>query len=138
MTEEINVDLTEEEATNFPEPKLNPQEQASRERALEMGKTADEVSGFKVPTDFVSIPSSGKVYPPDSPLHKVTELEVKFLTAQDEDILTSRSLLRSGKAIDAVLSNCLSQLAVPCFRSCALSILSSSVIHLSGSLQRTA
>ena len=107
MTEEINVDLTEEEATSFPEQNLNPQEQAAQERALEMGRTADEVSGFKVPTDFVSIPSGGKVYPPNSPLHKVTELEVKFLTAQDEDILTSRSLLRSGKAIDAVLSNCL-------------------------------
>ena len=31
MTEEINVDLTEEEATSFPEQNLNPQEQAAQE-----------------------------------------------------------------------------------------------------------
>jgi len=33
------------------------------------------------------------------------EIEVRHLTAADEDILTSRALLRSGKAIDTMLSN---------------------------------
>ena len=65
----------------------------------------DGPAGFVVPRDFVMIPSKGAIYPVDSPLHGLEELEVRHLTAQDEDVLTSRSLLRSGKALDAVLDN---------------------------------
>ena len=65
----------------------------------------DGPAGFVVPRDFVMIPSKGVIYPVDSPLHGLEELEVRHLTAQDEDVLTSRSLLRSGKALDAVLDN---------------------------------
>ena len=45
------------------------------------------------------------IYPEGSPLHNLEEVEVRHLTAADEDILTSRALLRSGKAIDTMLSN---------------------------------
>ena len=51
------------------------------------------------------LPSKGRIYPPDSPLHNMEEIEVRHLTAADEDILTSRSLLRSGTAIDTLLDN---------------------------------
>tara|TARA_R110000744_G_C19333318_1_gene558793 strand:+ start:662 stop:1540 length:879 start_codon:yes stop_codon:yes gene_type:complete len=64
-------------------------------------------AAFEVPRDFVPLPSMGKVYPVSSPLYNKEEVEVRHLTAADEDVLTSRSLLRSGKAIDALLSNCL-------------------------------
>ena len=64
-------------------------------------------AGFSVPTDFVPIPSKGVIYPPESSLHMKEQLEVRFLTASDEDILTSRSLLRSGKALDYLLSSCI-------------------------------
>tara|TARA_Y100000310_G_scaffold345842_1_gene471034 strand:+ start:11481 stop:12389 length:909 start_codon:yes stop_codon:yes gene_type:complete len=62
---------------------------------------------FLAPKDMVTLPSLGKVYPIESSLHNVEQVEVRHLTAADEDILTSRSLLRTGKAIDALLSNCL-------------------------------
>jgi hypothetical protein len=65
----------------------------------------DGPAGFVVPRDFVMLPSKGVIYPVDSPLHGLEEVEVRHLTAQDEDVLTSRSLLRSGKALDAVLDN---------------------------------
>jgi hypothetical protein len=65
----------------------------------------DGAAGFVVPRDFVMLPSKGVIYPIDSPLHGLEEIEVRHLTAQDEDVLTSRSLLRSGKALDAVLNN---------------------------------
>ena len=67
----------------------------------------DGPAGFVVPRDFVMLPSKGVIYPVDSPLHGIEEVEVRHLTAQDEDVLTSRSLLRSGKALDAVLNNVL-------------------------------
>ena len=80
---------------------------AGIERAQQMGAVANEASAFRVPTEFVPLPSFGLVYPANSPLHNLKEIEVRYMTAADEDILTSRSLLRSGKAIDAVLQNCI-------------------------------
>lgn len=74
---------------------------------LNKGKEAGEKSGFAIPTDFVSLPSMGKVYPPTSALHKKEQVQIRHLTAADEDILTSRSLLRTGKAVDVLLQNCI-------------------------------
>tara|TARA_R110000824_G_scaffold394462_1_gene594280 strand:- start:308 stop:1198 length:891 start_codon:yes stop_codon:yes gene_type:complete len=106
---EINVDLKEDrEEKPLDRIELTLEEEAAFSRAKNLGQQADEVSGFKVPTDFVQLPSGGKVYPVNSHLYNVKELEIRHLTAADEDILTSRSLLRSGKAIDAVISACLS------------------------------
>ena len=112
---EINVDLQEDQEDQEEQPivkpteriQLTPEEEAAFNRARNLGQRADEVAGFKVPTDFVQLPSGGKVYPVNSHLHNVKEVELRHLTAADEDILTSRSLLRSGKAIDAVISACL-------------------------------
>ena len=75
--------------------------------APEVNENRDGPAGFTVPRDFVMLPSQGVIYPLDSPLYGLEEVEVRHLTAQDEDVLTSRSLLRSGKALDAVLNNVL-------------------------------
>ena len=101
---EINVDLEESKEEKQV---LTPEEMAGIERAQKMGAEANEASALKVPTEFVPLPSFGLVYSPNSPLHNLKEIEVRYMTAADEDILTSRSLLRSGKAIDAVLKNCI-------------------------------
>ena len=101
---EINVDLEESKEEKQV---LTPEEMAGIERAQKMGAEANEAPAFKVPTEFVPLPSFGLVYSPNSPLHNLKEIEVRYMTAADEDILTSRSLLRSGKAIDAVLKNCI-------------------------------
>ena len=101
---EINVDLEESQEEKQV---LTPEEMAGIERAQKLGAEANEASAFRVPTEFVPLPSFGLVYPPNSPLHNLKEIEVRYMTAIDEDILTSRSLLRSGKAIDAVLKNCI-------------------------------
>ena len=101
---EINVDLEESQEEKQV---LTPEEMAGIERAQKMGAEANEASAFRVPTEFVPLPSFGLVYSPNSPLHNLKEIEVRYMTAIDEDILTSRSLLRSGKAIDAVLKNCI-------------------------------
>lgn len=61
---------------------------------------------FVVPTDLVPLPSEGKVYPTDSPLFNKKTIEVRSMTAKEEDILTSRALLRGGKAISMLLRSC--------------------------------
>lgn len=71
------------------------------------GARSDDKSGFVIPTDYVTIPSQGKVYNQKSALHNKETIAIRHLTAADEDILTSRSLLRSGKAVDVLLQNCI-------------------------------
>ena len=59
---------------------------------------------FVTPTQFIPLPSKGK-YPKDHPLHGQDSIEIKYMTAKDEDILTNRSLLRKGLAIDRLIQN---------------------------------
>jgi len=60
---------------------------------------------FVVPTEFVELPSRGHFYPSNHPLHNEETVEIKFMTAKEEDILTSRSLLEKGIALDRMLAN---------------------------------
>ena len=60
---------------------------------------------FVVPTEFVELPSKGEFYPEGHPLHKQETIEIKHMTAKEEDILTSRALLKKGIAIDRLLQS---------------------------------
>lgn len=87
-------------------------EDTTREVAEKEAKAQDERRGFSIPTDLVPLPSKGLVYPQTSSLHGASEVEYRQMTAQDEDILTSRALIRTGKAMDMVLENCLSDKSI--------------------------
>ena len=63
----------------------NPEEYA-RKVASDRATEYDKMAGFSVPRDFVMIPSKGRIYPQSSPLHNMEEIEVRHLTAADEDI----------------------------------------------------
>ena len=60
---------------------------------------------FATPTELVDLPSKGKFYSEGHPLHNQETIEIKYMTARDEDILTSPSLLKKGVAIDRFLQN---------------------------------
>lgn len=60
---------------------------------------------FTAPTEMVDLPSGGKLYPEGHPLHGVESVEIKFMTAKEEDILTSKSLLKKGVVIDRLLES---------------------------------
>lgn len=60
---------------------------------------------FAVPTEMVELPSKGLLYPLGHPLHGRETLEIKFMTAKEEDILTSKALIKKGVAIDRMLQN---------------------------------
>ena len=59
---------------------------------------------FKVPTETVELPSKGLIYPANSPLSSGT-IELKYMTAKEEDILTNANYIRSGVAIDKLLKS---------------------------------
>ena len=60
---------------------------------------------FVVPTEFVELPSKGLFYGEGHPLHNQDTIEIKQMTAKEEDILTSRALLKKGVALDRVISS---------------------------------
>jgi hypothetical protein len=61
---------------------------------------------FVTPTELVDLPSKGR-YPDVHPLHGCETIEIKHMTARDEDILTNRSMLKKGVAIDRLIQNLL-------------------------------
>ena len=56
----------------------------------------------KFPTEVVDLPSQGLLYPKDSPLSS-GQIEIKYMTAREEDILTSANLIKKGIVIDKLL-----------------------------------
>ena len=67
---------------------------------------AENQYGF--PTEVLSLPSQGLLYPEDSPLRSGT-IDVKYMTAKEEDILTSTNLIEQGvvitKLLESVIAN---------------------------------
>ena len=60
---------------------------------------------YQVPTDFVELPSQGRFYSKESPLYGVEKLEIKYMTAKEEDLLVSPGLNKEGIAIDRVIES---------------------------------
>ncbi len=56
----------------------------------------------KFPTEVVDLPSKGYYYPEDNPLSSGT-IEIKYMTAKEEDILTSQNLIQKGIVLDKLL-----------------------------------
>ena len=59
---------------------------------------------FKIPTETVELPSKGLLYPADSPLASGT-IEMKYMTAKEEDILTNQNYIQKGIVIDKLLQS---------------------------------
>ena len=59
---------------------------------------------FKLPTETVELPSKGHFYPADSPLASGT-IEMKYMTAKEEDILTNQNYIQKGVVIDKLLQS---------------------------------
>ena len=56
------------------------------------------------PTEIIDLPSKGKLYPKEHPFSS-GKVEMRYMTAKEEDILTSQTLLRKGIAFDKVLES---------------------------------
>jgi hypothetical protein len=62
------------------------------------------MSEFKFPTEEVDLPSKGLLYPKGHPL-KSGKLEIKYMTAKEEDILTNQSYIQKGTVLDKLLES---------------------------------
>ncbi len=53
------------------------------------------MSEFKFPTEEVELPSKGLIYPKENPLSS-GKIEMKYMTAKEEDILTNQNYIKQG------------------------------------------
>ena len=59
---------------------------------------------FNLPTETVELPSKGLLYPKDNPLSS-GKIEMKYMTAKEEDILSNVNYIKNGTALDRVLKS---------------------------------
>jgi hypothetical protein len=62
------------------------------------------MSEFKIPTETIDLPSKGIFYPKDSELAKGV-VEMKYMTAREEDILTNQSYIKNGTVLDKLMKS---------------------------------
>ena len=63
-----------------------------------------EENKFKFPTEMVDLPSKGLLYPEGHPLSS-GQVEMKYMTAKEEDILTNQNYIKQGIVIDKLLQS---------------------------------
>jgi len=63
-----------------------------------------EKTKFKFPTEVVELPSKGLIYPKDNPLSS-GKIEMKYMTAREEDILTNQNYISKGIVLDKLLES---------------------------------
>ena len=62
------------------------------------------MSEFKFPTEVVELPSKGLIYPKDNVLSS-GEVEMKYMTAKEEDILSNQAYIQKGIVLDKLLQS---------------------------------
>lgn len=62
------------------------------------------MSELQYPTEVISLPSQGKVYPESNPLSS-GEIEIKYMTAKEEEILASQNLIKKGVVLDKLFES---------------------------------
>ena len=74
-------------------------EQLKAAAIANIGKTQTGDITPSYPTEIVQLPSKGKLYPEGHPLSSGT-IEMKYMTAREEDILSNQSFIQNGVVLD--------------------------------------
>jgi hypothetical protein len=86
----------------------------SNNNLIELAKqNYEKTQTSKIPGSIIELPSKGLVYPESSPLRSGT-VEIRYMTAYDEDILTNGSYIKQGVMLDKLLE---SIVMIPGFKS---------------------
>jgi len=85
---------------------INPDEISDR-GPIQKSNVAKDDFGLDIPIESVPLPSRGLIYPVDSPLYGQETLDIRPMTAREEDILTSRAYIKNGTVITKLIDSCL-------------------------------
>ncbi len=84
---------------------------ASRLAVPRPPEASDEVHpadpGYRPPVSSVRLPSRGLVYPPESPLYLLETVDVKSVSAKEENILSSPVLIKKGTVLSVLMRACI-------------------------------
>ena len=72
--------------------------------AIRQQHEAKQVSDYKFPTEIIELPSRGLIYPKDNPLSS-GKVEMKYMTAREEDILSTQSYIKDGSVLDRLFQS---------------------------------
>jgi len=62
--------------------------------------------GWEVPVETVPLPSRGVIYPPSSSFCGKETVDIRAMTAREEDILTSRAYIKKGTVVNELIKSC--------------------------------
>lgn len=85
-------------------------QQAVASGGIKSVSAADQIRddfGITVPQEIVPLPSKGKIYQNNSTLFGRESLEIKAMGVREEDILTSKALIKKGTVIAQLIKSCL-------------------------------
>src|SRR5574337_1336005 len=81
--------------------------EAAGMQAVSREGAAKKELGIEIPTALVPLPSRGLIYPRDNPLFQQEQVEIKGMTANEENILMSRALIKKGTVITELIKACM-------------------------------
>jgi len=70
--------------------------------------------GWEVPIESIPIPTKGVIYDPNSTLYNTSTLQIRSMTAREEDILASPAFHKEGTALTHLIQSCLIDKSVNC------------------------
>ena len=73
-------------------------------KAIATAQYEETPKAYDFPTEIVQLPSKGKLYPDGHPLKDGT-IEMKYMTAKEEDILTNQSFIQNGVVLDKLFQS---------------------------------
>ena len=82
----------------------NPSSNADMVELAKQQYEQKKVSDYKFPTEIIELPSKGLIYPKDNPLSS-GKVEMKYMTAKEEDILTTQSYIKDGSVLDRLFQS---------------------------------
>lgn len=62
------------------------------------------MANYDFPTEVIGLPSKGLIYPESNPLSS-GQIEIKYMTAREEDILSSQNLIKKGVVLDKLFES---------------------------------
>ena len=82
-------------------------QQDARDAGMQTNDVVKDDFGWEVPVDVAPLPSQGKIYDKNSHLHGREVVEIRAMTAKDENILMSQAYIKNGTVINKLLESCL-------------------------------
>lgn len=89
---------------NYPKKAAEEMSDAALKAAALQNFKQEEVKKYNFPTEIVDLPTRGLLYSSENPLAS-GKVEMKYMTAREEDILTSANLIKQGVVLDKLFQS---------------------------------